>query len=90
MLLSNYILLFFLNKSYQDEPVARHSVRRIPQSARGMGSTRVRRAINFRYRAAKYGQFNYIYIQTVVFYGLKYNKENKEIPFLLVWLCICV
>lgn len=53
--------MFFLNKSNYDEPtVARHSVRRIPQSSRGMGSTRVRRAINFRYRAAKYGQFNYI------------------------------
>ncbi|XP_025408638.1 E3 ubiquitin-protein ligase KCMF1-like isoform X2 [Sipha flava] len=34
--------------SFLDEPtVARHSVRRIPQSSRGMGSTRVRRAINF-------------------------------------------
>ncbi|KAL5233964.1 hypothetical protein ACI65C_001374 [Semiaphis heraclei] len=41
--------------SFLDEPVARHSVRRIPQSARGMGSTRVRRAINFRYRAANGG-----------------------------------
>lgn len=34
--------------SFLDEPTAaRHSVRRIPQSSRGMGSTRVRRAINF-------------------------------------------
>ncbi|XP_050546904.1 E3 ubiquitin-protein ligase KCMF1-like isoform X2 [Daktulosphaira vitifoliae] len=34
--------------SFLDEPtVARHSARRIPQSSRGMGSTRVRRAINF-------------------------------------------
>lgn len=42
--------------SFLDEPtVARHSVRRIPQSSRGMGSTRVRRAINFRYRAANGG-----------------------------------
>ncbi|VVC39673.1 Hypothetical protein CINCED_3A024670 [Cinara cedri] len=42
--------------SFLDEPtVARHSVRRIPQSSRGMGSTRVRRAINFRYRTANGG-----------------------------------
>ncbi|XP_050433743.1 E3 ubiquitin-protein ligase KCMF1-like isoform X2 [Adelges cooleyi] len=42
--------------SFLDEPtVARHSVRRIPQSSRGMGSTRVRRAINFRYRATNGG-----------------------------------
>jgi len=27
-----------------------------------------------------------IFIQTVVFYSLKFNKENKEIYFLLVWL----